>query len=196
MPENGEGLRARIRRWLVAALIRLSQPPPVNEREAMWSIPASFLYVYFGLMLLLCAPPLAVIVAEQAAALPDESWWMKPITVIRRSATEFGPVGIGNAIAALIIAQGGYTIMVLYYHMLSKLVDPIIKRHEERGEARGEAQGLEKGLEEGRKEGLEEGRAEGAAQVNEAWRGWNQRRLEHEAQGLPFDEQPPDQEAD
>ncbi len=74
--------------------------------------------------------------------------------------------------------------MVLYYHMLSKLVDPIIKRHEERGEARGEAQGRE------------EGREEGATQVNNAWRGWNQRRLEHEAQGLPFDEPPPDQEAD
>ena len=73
MSENREGLRGRIRRRMVAALIRLSQPPSASEREAMWSVPTSFLYVYFGLMLLLCAPPLAVIVAEQIAALPYES---------------------------------------------------------------------------------------------------------------------------
>ena len=44
----------------------------------MWSIPASFLYIYFGLMVLLCVPLLAVIMAERIAALSDESWWMKP----------------------------------------------------------------------------------------------------------------------
>ena len=62
--------------------------------------------------------------------------------------------------------------MVLYYHMLSRLVDPIIKRHENRGEARGRAK------------------------TNQAWREWNRRRLDHEAQGLPFDEPPPDLKED
>ena len=58
--------------------------------------------------------------------------------------------------------------MVLYYHMINKLVTPVIKRHENRGEVRGEARGR--------------------AEANQAWRKWNQRRLDHEAQGLPFDE--------
>ena len=101
----------------------------------MWSIPASFLYIYFGLMVLLCVPPLAVITAELIAALSDESWWMKPIVVVGETATAFGPVGLGNAIAALILVQGGFAIMVMYYHMINQLVTPIIKRHEARGRA-------------------------------------------------------------
>ena len=175
MAETSESLRARIRRRLSDALMRLAQPAiPQQNREGIWSIPAAFLYVYFGLMALLCIPPLAVIISEQIEALPNESWWMQPITLIRKSATEFGPVGLGNAIASLIVAQGGFTVVVLYYHMLNKLVAPVIKRHE----ARGEAQGL----------------ARGRAESNKKWREWNQRRLDHEAQGLPFDEPPPDQD--
>ena len=178
MSEKREGLWTKIRHRLVIALIRLTQPTvPEQSREGMWSIPTSFLYVYFGLMTLLCIPPLAIIISEQIAALPNESQWMKPITLIRQSATEFGPVGLGNAIVSLIIAQGGFTIMVLYYHMLNRLVTPIIRRHENRGEARGRAEGIKEGL----------------AEANQAWREWNQRRLDHEAQGLPFDEPPPDQ---
>ena len=159
--------------------MRLAQPTvPEQNREGMWSIPTSFLYVYFGLMALLCIPPLAVIISEQTAALPDEIWWMKSITLIRQSATEFGPVGLGNAIASLIIAQGGFTVMVLYYHMINKLVAPVIRRHENRGEARGRAEGIK----------------EGRTKTNQAWREWNRRRLDHEAQGLPFDEPPPDED--
>ena len=178
MSENRGRLPARIRRRLMAALFRLSQPSlPEQNREGMWSIPASFLYVYFGLMVLLCVPPLAVIISEQIAALPGGSWWMNLITVVRESATEFGPVGLGNAIVSLIIAQGGFIIMVLYYHMMSKLVAPVIKRHEERGAARGRAEGL----------------AEGHAESNKKWREWNRRRMDAEARGLPFDEPPPDE---
>ena len=75
--------------------------------------------------------------------------------------------------------------MVLYYHLLSKLVDPVIRRHESRGEARGRAEGIV----EGRAKGIEEGRAK----ANQIWQEWNQRRLDHDAQGLPFDEPPPGQ---
>ena len=157
----------------MAALVRLAYPSfPGPGREGMWSIPTSFLYIYFGLMALLCVPPLAVIISERIAALSGESWWMNSVTVVRESATEFGPVGLGNAIVSLIIAQGGFIIMVLYYHMMSKLVAPVIKRHEERGEARGRAES------------------------NKKWREWNQRRMDREAKGLPFDEPPPDQPSD
>ena len=179
MSENREGLLAKLPRRMTAALARLAYPSyPEPGREGMWSIPASFLYIYFGLMALLCVPPLAVIIVERVAALPGESWWMDSITVVRESATEFGPVGLGNAIAALIIAQGGFIAMVLYYHMLNRLVYPVIRRHEERGEAEGEARG----------------RAEGMDEANKAWRKWNQARMDAEAKGLPFDEPPPDQQ--
>ena len=72
--------------------------------------------------------------------------------------------------------------MVLYYHMLNRLVYPLIRRHEERGEAEGEARGRAEGI------------AEGEAKANEAWRKWNRARMDAEAKGLPFDELPPDQQ--
>ena len=39
--------------------------------------------------------------------------------------------------------------------------------------------------------GKAEGKAEGEAARQEEWEAWNQRRLEAEAQGQPFDEPPP-----
>ena len=55
--------------------------------------------------------------------------------------------------------------MVMYYHMINRLVTPIIKRHEARGRA----------------------------ETNQAWEEWNQRRMDAEANNLPFDEPPPSQ---
>lgn len=42
-----------------------------------------------------------------------------------------------------------------------------------------------------RRENLAAGRAEGRAEVNAAWREWNQRRLAAESVGQPFDEPAP-----
>ena len=38
---------------------------------------------------------------------------------------------------------------------------------------------------------IEARRAEGRAEVQAQWRAWNQRRLDAETQGQPFDEPPP-----
>ena len=46
--------------------------------------------------------------------------------------------------------------------------------------------------EESREEGREEGIARGRDEADVAWRQWNQRRLEAEANGEPFNELPPD----
>ena len=37
----------------------------------------------------------------------------------------------------------------------------------------------------------EEGRVEGRAEADQAWRSWNERRLDAEQRGAPFDEPPP-----
>ena len=47
------------------------------------------------------------------------------------------------------------------------------------------------GMAEGRTEGRTEGEAAGIAKNYELWTAWNNRRLEAEAQNLPFDEPPP-----
>ena len=46
-------------------------------------------------------------------------------------------------------------------------------------------------VEEAENRGRSQGIAEGLAQAWEKWQGWNQRRLEAEAEGRPFNEPPP-----
>ena len=47
------------------------------------------------------------------------------------------------------------------------------------------------GIEIGKAQGLEQGRAEGIRQAYQEIADWNNRRLEAEAKGIPFDEPPP-----
>ena len=104
----------------------------------------------------------------------------------------------------------GGTAMVTAKYLTKKLIEPLErKRREEleqrfeRGRAEGVAQGVAQGVERGRAEGVAQGRAEGVAQgvaqgvdqgrarERRAWTEWNRRRLEAEANGLPFNEPPP-----
>lgn len=50
---------------------------------------------------------------------------------------------------------------------------------------------LQRQIEKARVEGKAEGRAEGKDEVYQEMAAWNNRRLEAEAKGIPFDEQPP-----
>lgn len=74
--------------------------------------------------------------------------------------------------------------MSLYQAMVNRFVTPVIEAHR----AEGRAEGLV--------EGLVEGRAEGLAESDAAWRAWNQRRLDADAQGQPFNEPPPGEPQD
>ena len=71
--------------------------------------------------------------------------------------------------------------MSLYHAIANRWVKPVIESHEARGRA------------EGRLEGRVEGHAEGRVESNTKWRDWLNRKNEAEAQGLPFDEPPPDE---
>ena len=64
--------------------------------------------------------------------------------------------------------------MAIYHAITNRFTKPVIEEH----------------IAQGREEGI----AEGVEQANRAWAEWNQRRLDAEAQGLPFDEPPPDQQ--
>lgn len=88
------------------------------------------------------------------------------VALATETASRFATVGAGAAIGTLIIVQGVYLIMLALYHILTnRFVKPVIEEHEARG----------------------------AERTNRAWRQWLQDKEEHEAQGLPFDEPPPDQ---
>ena len=108
------------------------------------------------------------------------------------------------AVTALDFIGGG--IMVTARYLTKKLIEPLDKKRKEEmdrlirdsraeGRAEGREEGVEEGRAEGRVEGVEEGRAEGVAEGAErafrAWAEWNDRRMEAEADGLPFDEPPP-----
>ena len=81
--------------------------------------------------------------------------------------SESAPLTITAAAAALALTEIGRSIVVI-------------------------ARRLEEGLERIREQRRAEGRAEGRAEANTAWRAWNARRLEAEAQGESFSEPPPD----
>ena len=65
--------------------------------------------------------------------------------------------------------------MSLYHMIANRWVTPVVEAHIAEGEAKGEARG----------------RAEGQAENQTVWEAWNQRRLDAEAQDIPFDEPPP-----
>ena len=180
MMGRSRSLALRIRNLLIRLLIFSARELP-EDREAMWSVPRPFKHAYFALLVTLCTPLLAVITAEEIASAGDGIWWMNVVAVIIEAATRFAPVGIGIAIALLIVVHIGAVFMSLYHAIANRWVRPVVERHEARGHA------------EGRLEGRVEGHAEGRVESNTEWRDWLNRKNEAEAQGLPFDEPPPDE---
>ncbi len=97
-----------------------------------------------------------------------------------------GSSQIGAGIAMAIASIEGVIMVIASY---------FIAKWKERGRAEGEEQGRVEGEEQGRVEGEKRGRAEGEKrgreEIQEMWESWNQRRLEAEGRGEPFDEPPP-----
>ena len=177
-----EGNPFRYLRRLLIRLLVLSARTIPDDREAIWSIPRIFQAVYFIIFIGICVPMIVDIVQEVRASQSGGGW----ILLARETASEFATVGVGAAIGSLIAVQGVALIMSLYHLITNRFTVPIIEQHRE--------EGRKEGREEGREEGLAEGRDEGLAESNAAWRAWNQRRIDAEAEGRPFDEPPPDQQ--
>jgi hypothetical protein len=163
-----DDLIQKLRHPLVRILIA-SATPLGDDREAIWSIPRIFQFVYFMVFIGICIPIIVNIVREELADIPGVGW----IQLARESATEFASVGVGAAIGSLIAVQGVALIVSLYHLITNRFTRPIIEEH--------------------RQEGREEGREEGLERANQAWREWLRRRDEAAAEGRPFDEPPPDQ---
>ena len=88
---------------------------------------------------------------------------------------------------------GGFAVVTARY-LTEKFLEPMREKRREEAQQRREeaAQALEearvKAMEQGRVQGLTEGHAE----ERRKWVEWNQRRLDAEAEGVPFDEPPPE----
>ena len=112
--------------------------------------------------------------------------WPETIFAIGR---DVGP-GVGVIMAeSIIITEGLF--MVLFGGILRRREERRVEEAENRGRSQGIAEGKSQGIAEGKSQGIAEGISQGSAQEWEKWQGWNQRRLEAEAEGRPFNEPPP-----
>ena len=170
MERQNPGGSGKIRRFLNHLLI-WSARIIEEDNEAIWSVPKPFKRAYSIAMATVCSPLLVTIVLEKINTTNPAGWWANVTTVTGESATEFAPIGVGIAIALLLIAHIGAVIVSLYHMIANRWVKPVIEEH----------------IEQGREEGREEGRAEVIAEV----RVWLQRKAEAEAKGEPFNEPPP-----
>ena len=80
----------------------------------------------------------------------------------------------------------GGGIMVTARYLTKKLIEPLERKRREEVERR-----VAQGRAEGVAQGMAQGVAQGAERERRAWTAWNSRRVDAEANGLPFDEPPP-----
>ncbi len=162
MRQERETLFARLRR----ALIRLLQSatPEPKTSESVWSVSQRDASTFLRLLSLLWLVGLAYVAfrtpyAHTANLTP---WWQAAGDYTIAVLTEFGPVGVGIAIIALLITRPlnlmGELLMSLYQAMVNRYVTPVIERR----------------------------RAEGRAERDAQWQEWLQRRADAESKGQPF----------
>lgn len=180
---------ARIKAGFVWLLVLLATPMDDDDRTAIWSIPKPLTVAYFVIfpgasvwtiveivqvrMALYCG----FVWTVAAAAASDSECVTTWNALIRETAAEFAPSGVGIAIGTLIAMYGVAALMGIYGILTNTFTRPIIERH----------------IAQGQVQGREEGREEATKERDRAWRSWNARRVEAESKGLPFDEPTPDQ---
>ncbi len=156
-----------------------------DERESIWSIPASLKKLYFGLF---TAQIIVAAVWLAQAALSDESLvgiQAKVLSVWQGMA----PAAITSAAFALILTDAWKTSMVI-----GTWLEDELKKRRERRERRIVAVASEKAAEVAREKALAEAQvAVEAARAEERrkWQEWNRRREAAAAAGEEFTELPP-----
>ena len=76
----------------------------------------------------------------------------------------------------------GGGVMVTARYLTKKLIEPLERKRREE---------MERRVAQGMAEGMERGVVQGVERERRAWTAWNSRRVDAEANGLPFDEPPP-----
>ena len=146
-----------------------ARPPEYGDadREAIWSMPRLFRHAYFNILFLIWLPVLVDQAAKHRADWVNEPLWLMPAKLFGAMDPGIGGIGIAAAITALMIVQGASYIMVMYQSLANRFVRPVIERH------------------------VAEGHAQGAQAQNELWMAWLRRKEAAEADGMEFNEPPP-----
>ena len=182
-----------------------SQQQPGEGRESIWSITPARRALYFGLFTAYALAGIGFLVWYEVFQHTADTWQQTILAITQG----IGVTTVGAAGLALLTIEGPQTIMVVADYLRKKLIEPLEekrrleaeqrrqeeeRRREEgyaKAKAEARAEGLAEGLAGGLAEGLAEGREEGRAENQAAWEAWNERRVDAEASGTPFNEPPP-----
>ena len=140
-----------------------------NKRISVFSFAKDLILIDF-IFFLVVVISYAIVVTQHELAVGRENA-VETLIVIVGHISSFIPVAI---VLTLIFEIGGFLIMILWRLYQRRLEEAI-----------------EQAKIEARTEGMAEGEAAGIAKNYELWAAWNDRRIEAEAQNLPFDEPPP-----
>ncbi len=156
-------------------------------RESIWSIPPRWRAAYFFLFTIQSLLGAGLLSWYEITQRTEDT----VVETIMAIVSGMGPIGLGAAVSTILITEVMQYAMTTRDYLRQVLIEPLKERQQAKwrsqGLAEGRVEGRVKGLAEGRVEGLAEGRAEERA----AWEAWNQRRMDAEAEGKPFDELPP-----
>ena len=170
---------------------------PQEDRDSIWSITRARRALYFGLFTLYALAGIGFLLWYEIFENTADTWQQTILSITQG----IGVNTVGAAGLALLSIEGPKTVMVLADYITERWLNPLKERRRAEAErrrteseeriARIRADARDEGLAEGRTEGLAEGRAEGETQRQAAWESWNERRMEAESRGEPFDEPPP-----
>ena len=163
---------------------------PDADRQSIWSVATGWLPAYFALFDALGLLGTGFVIARNV-------FWLQHPTVhdmIWAIIVGIVIVGAASATISILIVEAGKNAMIVGTYleeMIKKRRARQMAEAVERGRAEGIAKGRSEGVAEGIAKGVKEGRAEGAAEISARIREWNDRRLDAESRGEPFDEPPP-----
>ena len=142
------------------------------SRESFWSIPSGWRVAYvltFAVKII----AYTILVARYEIVHGGHSSATEIIIAVAERDSLVIP---GFVASTAIMMEGVSYIVITAEYFRNKFIKPIIEQHKEEGRAEGRAEGLTEGL----------------TEMYQKWTDWNNRRMEAEREGLPFDEPPPD----
>ena len=159
--------------WEWKRLLPSPEPRLDEPREQIWSIRASDRRTYFRLVPALWLVALAAIGYNDLAE-PVPAGFRGWFDAARSASSAFLETGTALAMLAMLLTRPlnmtGGALMTLYQAMANRWVVPVIQKHRK------------------------EGRTEGRKEAQSLWLAWNERRIEAERGGRPFDEPHPEVE--
>jgi hypothetical protein len=156
--------------------------PPPPDRESIWSISPRWRTVYFTLFVIQNVAGISLVCWFEIFHRTEDSLIQTILNIIQGS----GQITVGSAGITLTLTEGARLIMVL-----GEQLDRWFKKREQDRVDRAVAATIAKATAKATAEATAKATAEATAETQRKWTEWNNRRMDAEAMGEPFDESPP-----